>query len=861
MRFPIKYKLIALIFILLLPIIVVSVVHYFQMLEHHKKDIQDHNLELSANIAKELDHVIDNSFDILRTLSKHPAVVAKNSAELDRLFAELLPSYPERLNILAADMDGNNYGSAVPSPGVHRLNYHDRDWFLAAKKGAPIVGDLHLSKLFKLPAVMIAMPALNDAKKQVGVIGMPLDLSKVREGILHSQHLQPDATITVLDSAGKILVCTCSVDAPGKGLDYLPNVKSAFAKTTGTIEAAGVDGVKRLYSFSSLNRAGWKVLVGVPVRIAYLNAYASSRHYIIIIAYGLLAGIGLSLLVSGKLAKNVSALITGMKELELGNLAYSMSVSGRDELGDVAESFNHMAEKRHEMEQKLTKSESFLTSVLEGIGEGVVVIDRAFRILSANKSYCDQVKMTCDDIIGEYCYKISHHFEKPCYEMKNGCDCTVQKCFETGEHHRAVHTHYDHEGKPVYIETNAYPIKDDTGSVVTAIETLMDITEKRSLEAQLFQAQKMESVGHLAGGIAHDFNNFLTAIIGYGHLAQMKISKKDPAQSSIDQILVAAEKAAGLTHGLLAFSRKQIINPKPVRLNDIITRLQKLLSRVLSEDIELKTFLSPHQATVLADVVQIEQILMNLATNARDAMPDGGDLILETEAVEFDPEYVRRHAFAAPGKYMLISVTDTGSGMDEKTREHIFEPFFTTKELGKGTGLGLSTVYGIVKQHNGYINVYSEKGKGTTFRIYFPVISGEAELLAIPALPPVLGGSETLLLAEDEASVRELSRNILEEYGYRVIVAEDGDDALQKFRENAGAIHCLILDIMMPKRNGKEVYDEISKQVPGMKVLFTSGYTQNLIHKKGILNAGIELITKPFSPNTFLRKVREVLDK
>jgi CheY-like chemotaxis protein/two-component sensor histidine kinase len=295
-------------------------------------------------------------------------------------------------------------------------------------------------------------------------------------------------------------------------------------------------------------------------------------------------------------------------------------------------------------------------------------------------------------------------------------------------------------------------------------------------------------------------------------------------------------------------------------LSEIVKPLEKILSRVISEDIELKVFLAPQEASVMSDAGQIDQVLMNLATNARDAMPDGGTLIIETELVEFDADYVRRHVFAHPGKYMLLSVTDTGKGMDTNTKEKIFEPFYTTKEVGKGTGLGLSMVYGIIKQHNGYINVYSEPGKGTTFKIYLPVIEQEAEQIAAGVLPPVTGGTETILLAEDAVMVRDLSTNILEEYGYHVIVTENGVDAVEAFKAHPG-IALLILDVIMPGKNGKEVYAEISGLRPDIKALFMSGYTANIIHKKGILDSGTEFISKPFSPNAFLRKVREVLDK
>jgi PAS domain S-box-containing protein len=388
-----------------------------------------------------------------------------------------------------------------------------------------------------------------------------------------------------------------------------------------------------------------------------------------------------------------------------------------------------------------------------------------------------------------------------------------------------------------------------------------DITDRKRLEEQLLQAQKMDAVGQLAGGIAHDFNNILTAIIGYSSLMRIKMKEDDPLRTYLEQILSSAERAASMTQGLLAFGRKQIINPVTVNLNDIVKKVERFLTRLIGEDIELKTILSDVELNIMADPVQIEQVLINLATNARDAMPDGGVFTIETRPMRIDEEYVRRHAFTVPGMYALLSVTDTGLGMDEKTKERIFEPFFTTKEVGKGTGLGLSIVYGIIKQNNGNINVYSEPGKGTTFKIYLPLVRKETVIEQTEVLPPIKGGTETILVAEDEADVRRLVKEVMEKYGYRVIEALDGEDAIKRFSENKDDIHLALLDVVMPKRSGKEVYEAIKEMKPDVKIMFMSGYTNDIIHKKGILEVGMDFIQKPLSPDELLRKVREILDR
>jgi two-component system cell cycle sensor histidine kinase/response regulator CckA len=392
-----------------------------------------------------------------------------------------------------------------------------------------------------------------------------------------------------------------------------------------------------------------------------------------------------------------------------------------------------------------------------------------------------------------------------------------------------------------------------------ATGTLIDITKEKTLESQLRQAQKMEAIGTLAGGVAHDFNNILTALTGYGTLLQLKLDTGSPLQHYVDQILSASMKGAGLTRSLLAFSRKQPISLNPVNLNNIIKGTEKLLKRLLTEDIILKTLLTSDNIMIMADPTQIDQILFNMVTNARDAMPKGGSLTIETKAVILDKEFVTTHGFGEPGKYALLSVSDTGAGMDAAVKEHIFDPFFTTKEVGKGTGLGLSTIYGIVKQHNGYVTVYSEPDMGTVFRIYFPLTSSAVET-DTSSSESIRGGKETILVAEDDKEVRHLIKNILVEFGYTVIEAKDGEDALLKFNKHAN-IDLLILDSVMPKKNGKIVYDEISAINPHIKVIFTSGYTRDVILDKGIKDKQFDFIPKPLSPKDLLEKVREVLDR
>ena len=385
--------------------------------------------------------------------------------------------------------------------------------------------------------------------------------------------------------------------------------------------------------------------------------------------------------------------------------------------------------------------------------------------------------------------------------------------------------------------------------------------EKSTLEAQLRHAQKMEAVGQLAGGVAHDFNNFLTAIVGYANILLMKLPEDIALKSYVDNILAASERAANLTQSLLAFSRKQIMQPSPVELNTIVGDVGKLLRRIIGEDIELKIQAGTNDIVVMADRNQMEQALLNLATNARDAMPGGGTLAIETGRAEVDREFIALRGYGDPGTYAVLSVSDTGAGMDRETAEKIFEPFFTTKDVGKGTGLGLAMVYGIIRQHNGYITVSSEPGTGTTFTLYLPLAVRETDTVKPEKhLSSATGGSETILVAEDDENVRRLTTEVLTQFGYTVIVAEDGDDAVRKFAENEENIDILLLDVIMPKKNGRDVYEEACRVNPEIKALFLSGYTGDMLNSKKILGEGLHFVFKPVSPMDLLKKLREVLD-
>ncbi len=418
------------------------------------------------------------------------------------------------------------------------------------------------------------------------------------------------------------------------------------------------------------------------------------------------------------------------------------------------------------------------------------------------------------------------------------------------------------DGEERLLRQQAEVITDHDGRAIRMVGTQQDITDLRSLEEQLRQSQKMEAVGRLAGGIAHDFNNLLTAINGYCDLILEDLSAQDPLRPDLLEIRRAGERAATLTRQLLAFSRKQVLEPRVINLNTIVQNMDNMLRRLLGEDIELHTHFQPNVGLVKADPGQLEQVILNLAVNARDAMPKGGKLTIETSNAVLDEDYARTHQTVVPGCHTLLAVSDTGCGMDSETQAHLFEPFFTTKDPGKGTGLGLSMVYGIVKQSGGSIWVYSEPEQGSTFKIYLPSLQEALEPDASPEPPEKLAnGSETVLVVEDENAVRSFTRMVLQRSGYQVIEASNGEEALSLAREQPGEIQLLVTDMVMPGMGGRQVAEALEQQRPGVRVLYLSGYTENAIVQRGSLGSELPFLQKPFTMEALLRKVRQVLDQ
>jgi PAS domain S-box-containing protein len=513
-----------------------------------------------------------------------------------------------------------------------------------------------------------------------------------------------------------------------------------------------------------------------------------------------------------------------------------------------------MADKRT-VEEALRQAEEKYRNIYENAIEGIFQTSPEGRLISANPALArilgyaspEELIESVSDV-GKQVYVGERQRQEYARLMETG---GLARNFETEVRCK--------DGSVQWVSLNARAVRDEAGNVLYHEGTMESITERKKLETQLLHAERMQSVGNLAGGVAHDFNNILTTIMGYCSLILMKAAPDNQLSAYVNQIMEAADRASALTQNLLAFSRRQPIETKTVDVNESIRIVEKLLRRIIGEDIELRTSLSDERLAVVMGEGQIGQILMNLATNARDAMPEGGALSIKTEKVHLSGSIMKAYD-SMEGAYACIEVSDTGSGMDERTKGQIFDPFFTTKEVGKGTGLGLSIVYGIVSQNKGRVDVSSRPGSGTAFTIYLPLTEPASSAVSPEERGELRGGNEVILVAEDNRDVRQIVTTVLRDFGYVVIEAADGAEAVEKFNEQKEAVDLLLLDVIMPRKNGKEAYMELKEIRPDIRAIFMSGYTGDILSKKGIGREGVPMISKPIVIEKLLRQIREILD-
>ncbi|MCJ7618373.1 MAG: ATP-binding protein [Desulfobacterales bacterium] len=629
----------------------------------------------------------------------------------------------------------------------------------------------------------------------------------------------------------------------------------------------------------------------------------------------------IGLFITRSITKPIKKLNSAADEIGKGNLEAKVAISSKDEIGHLAESFNKMAEDlkinkenleaivdertaelktvNQQLQKEVNKHKQAKESLLESANQTRIAYDQSIiyakqlkeeiakrkrfaeDLQESEKQYRETINSMVDWILvvdsdlkirllNSAFMKINKELgletdvigKTPMEIYPFIADTLLDEYSQVFENKKMLVTEETTivNDKEFITESRKIPLFE--GDKITRIVSVIhDMTEHKRLESQLMQAQKMEAIGRLSGGIAHDFNNLLTTIIGYCEIILITIPKDDPIKEKIEFIHAAGEKAATLTHQLLAFSRKQVLKLKPVNLNKIVENMGKMTARIIGEDVKLQFKTNLPIGNIIADSGQIEQILMNLAVNARDAMPNGGSLIIETAEVFLDNEFAIRHEGLKPGSYIMLAVTDTGEGMTQEVQKKIFEPFFTTKELGKGTGLGLATIFGIVKQHNGYINVYSESGSGTTFKIYLPLAGEAKEEKKDKKQMSMPQGREIILVVDDAPSICGLVTDTLQPLGYKVLEAYSAKDAIEISKSKKEKIDLLLTDVIMPEMNGKELADALKQMQSDIKVIFMSGYTDNVIIQEGIMESGLILINKPLIPSVLARKLREVLDK
>ncbi|HIJ78280.1 MAG: ATP-binding protein [Desulfobulbaceae bacterium] len=575
---------------------------------------------------------------------------------------------------------------------------------------------------------------------------------------------------------------------------------------------------------------------------------------VIFLFFIFLGALALGVILIKQIIRPIEALAGTARKVSQGDLNQKAATDRKDELGELAESFNFMLTRLSSTISDLKREKDFIRNTIESLTQPFYVINvKDYTIKLANSAAnFGELKPT------DTCYRLTHKTDTPCEDKDH--PCVIKEVQRTKGPVMVEHRHLNQKNEISTFEVYGYPIFDEHGEISQVIEYNIDVTEKKSLEAQLIQSQKLEAIGSLTGGVAHDFNNFLSTIIGYSQLALTELSEDTPLRRRLQAIFQAGEKATILTKQLLAFSRKQVMEIKVISLNELIANMVKMLKRLVGEHIEIQQKLKENIGNIKADPGQVGQIIMNLLVNARDAMPDGGTIFLETDSINLDENYCRTHDNITPGAYVVFAVTDTGCGIDPEIQDKIFEPFFTTKKKGEGTGLGLSMVYGVIKQLGGHIIVYSEPGNGTTFKIYFPEVMEEKETIVEEKPPTLQQGTETILVVDDEPTIRMLAHDILAPLGYDVIIAESGEAALTKAQAADRPIDLLLTDVVMPGINGKVLADKLEIMFPAMSTIFMSGYTDNIITHKGVLTPGTTFINKPLVPIQLAHKIRQILD-
>ena len=820
-----------------------------------KGEVNNKNQLLAESMAREVEQFLQHSVNFLMHLGEIPGTDVRSQNGIGQAHLESTIRHSkifEMIRIL--DMKGRVMSVAPFNPDYIDSDMSAQDYYInAIKSDSYYFSPSFISASTGFPTITISLPF----GERVIVGFLSLDgLNRITDSIV----IGAGGYATITDSRGTVIA------HPNRLLvDERFNLQHMFAARE---LLTGGEGTFRyrdrktdeLISVATVPLTGWPVIVSQPVTEAYALIYRIP----LFLGLGIILAIALvvffALRTRQKILKPINELITYTRRVARGEYPLQLQQKSYREADELTLRFNQMSLAIQKRERALRKNEERYRFLVQNANSIIIRWNSKGILTFVNEYACTFFGFNKKELIGHpLTATIIPPSESGGRDLKKMISDMIADPEKFGINENENITK---KGLRKWLHWSNRPIYNESGEISEILSIGTDITEQKKLEEQLRQAQKMEAVGRLAGGIAHDFNNLLTAINGYAELILLSLDEKDPIRADLAEIKKAGSRAALLTEQLLAFSRRKILKPGVFNLNNLIADLQNMLHRIIGEDIELKTILEKDIKNIKADPGSIEQVIMNLAVNGRDAMAKGGKLLIETSTIFLDSRYTREHSEVEPGFYTCLAVTDNGCGIDPEILPNIFEPFFTTKEMYKGTGLGLSTVYGIVKQSGGSITVSSEPDQGTTFKIYLPQVQEEAEQIKAAAIQlDDYSGSETILLVEDEELVRNFAVSILEKYGYRVLTAEKGSAALKLCEKEGQSPDMVFTDVVMPGMSGNQLAEKLSVLYPQIKVLYASGYTENAIVHHGVLDEGIDFIQKPYGAEVLLAKIREILNR
>lgn len=854
-----KRLLRSLIFLAIVPLLLMGIILSWQSFTVQKTQGEELQHELTKQVARNLAFYFHAQEHKLYTLLKTNYLPGMSREQQSLLLSKFLFASKKDVHghvfNEAALLD--KVGREIARQSLFRLltedDLHDRsetdEFLVPLQTGKSYYGPVFFDEETGRPGMIMSVPLWDlQSRDFVGVLVAEMDLMSM-QNLVEETKIGTNGIVYIVNRQGRVVV------HPNPSV-ILKDTHFQVPHDPAIIK--GLAGKRAVVASSKLGYHGLNltVVTEIPASEAFSHLPRSLLIIGLILILTLMSAIAFGFILVRQLVQPVESLAATARMISLGNISQKIEFKRLDEFGDLAEALNTMTSRLMKTIQALESEKNLVKNTIEALSHPFYVIDVKDYTVKLANSAANFGPLTEEN----KCYKLTHGADEPCGAL-GGHPCPIDEIRRTGKPVVLEHMHCKNGNTEKSFAVYGYPIYDTNGELIQVIEYNIDISERKNLEEQLRQSQKLEGIGRLAGGVAHDFNNLLTPIIGYSEITLKKLDADDPLKERMEVIYDSARRAAALTRQLLAFSRKQVMEIKVIDLNDLINNLAKMLKRLIGEDVETELMLHDLDGCIKADPGQVEQIIMNLSVNARDAMPSGGSLILETGVIDLDEEYCRMHAEVSPGSYIVLSVTDTGEGLAPGIKDKIFDPFFTTKEKGKGTGLGLATVYGIVKQLKGHIFVYSEIDSGTTFKIYFPKVQEEADTAVKREVKSMANGTERILVVDDEPSILKLVIDTLKPLGYNVTGAHDGQEALHLCETTDKKFDLLLTDVIMPKMGGSELADKMKAACPHVKVLFMSGYTDNVIAHKGVLKPGLLFINKPLVPSLLVAKIREIFDK